>query len=364
MKKISFFISIIFFFSLVIIISCKKNNNNKDDFSKIETEELKKEKENQEINQLIAAYDKLKPDKKKYYNKISSDHPFVKNKIIIKDQIKSFNENTKKVILFGFGDSVTCSTRYGKEGVVTTTGYFTQLADELENINEKKTIATDTSVIQNHYDSLKNIKNPYSKDTYGIIVFTTLGNNFLHPFGIAGIKGGNSQHFKLPKDLEVNEAELFGISLIQLKEIYGPLLRNYLELIYKELKRIFPGGFHLFIANIYDPTDGTGKFEEIHFSGKKNRLPPRKEGLDILNYINKNIIADFSNSHINSSLVDSRKALFGYGITKWGTNEYCYMESIFEDPNELGSKKIKNAFLKSLKKNLPNEIKKMISLKN
>lgn len=370
-----FFIFLIFGF----VIKCdNKNQNEKNDYNnknKIENLDLKQKEikqiknkskiENQEINQLLYQYSNITRDKNTYRNKIKSDHPLVKTKIKIEDLKINSLDHIKKVILFGFGDSVSCSNKYGNGGIVQDFGYFTQLGSHIKGFSEIKTIADDISIIQNHYDSLKRIKYPYPKDIFAVITFTTIGNNFLHPFGIVGRKGGpNKQHFKVPDNLEVNEAELYGVSIKDLKLIYGPLLRNYLELIYAELKRIFPGGFHLFIANIYDPTDGTGRFDEIHFNGKKNRLPYRKEGLEILNYINLNIINDFANSHSNASLVDSNKALLGYGIKKYGTDQYCYMNSIFEDPNEFGSKKIMKANMDSIKNYLPEKIMKLIKFKN
>ncbi len=313
------------------------------------------------ISILLNTANRLSQDTNTYRNAILPTNPLVKKKLKVKD-IKNGLANIEKVMLFGFGDSVSCSNSYGNGGIVGDNGYFTLLANSIKNLHNAKTIATDTSIIQQHLKMLKSITKIFPKDTFAIITFTTIGNNFLHPFGVAGSRGISKRYNKLPGDLTPNEAELYGVSVKNAKKLYGPLFRNYLELIYRELKRIFPGGFHLFIANVYDPTDGTGKLEEVRIGGKDHRLPPWKNALYLLNYFNKFVTGDFVDSHQNISLIDSQEVLNGFGNSKYGTPEYCYIDEIFEDPNLLGSKKIKDEHLRVMKNDLPHEIKIILNM--
>ncbi len=113
----------------------------------------------------------------------------------------------------------------------------------------------------------------------------------------------------------------------------------------ERLRDAFPGGCHVFLANIYDPTDGTG-------STGSTGLPPWPDALPVLRAYNQ-IIARCADRHDFVHLVDIHEPFLGHGIhcTKFWTAHYrssdphyWYAPNI-EDPNDRGYDAIRRLFL-------------------
>ena len=130
-------------------------------------------------------------------------------------------------------------------------------------------------------------------------------------------------------------------------------ITNYeqrLEAIIAQVKQHFPGGCHVFIANIFDPTDGVGDMERAG-------LPVWKDGLKIHASYN-NVIRRCAERNSFVHLVDMHKVFLGHGIhctQFWAAHydrkdpHYWYYVNL-EDPNERGYDVIRRLFLLEISK--------------
>jgi hypothetical protein len=167
-----------------------------------------------------------------------------------------------------------------------------------------------------------------SADLSGIVVITTGGNDIIHSYGRAPPR----------------ECAMYGATLAQAE----PWIRNFRQRLDEMMTTIrgrFPGGCAVFLANIYDPTDGTG---DPGTSG----LPEWPDGLEILGRYNT-IIADCAARHDHVHLVDIRSPFLGHGIHctkpwlphyRWRDPTYWYHVNI-EDPSDRGYDAIRRLFL-------------------
>ena len=158
----------------------------------------------------------------------------------------------QEVVVLGLGDSVT----QGLGASTTGKSYFQRLIknpdDEfpdmrgicLSQVLPKLTplnlaISGTTSIECVDYQLPK--LTTFDDRTFGVVVMTTGGNDVIHNYG------------RTPP----REGAMYGAHRDQIDE----WLRNFesrLEAIADKVQSSFPGGCHIFIANIYDPTDGDG----------------------------------------------------------------------------------------------------------
>jgi hypothetical protein len=110
----------------------------------------------------------------------------------------------------------------------------------------------------------------------------------------------------------------------------------------------FPGGCHIFLANIYDPSDGVGSFSRVH-------LPEWPDGLEIHARYNA-IIAAAAEKHEYVHLVDIHAPFLGHGLycrQPWreyyqdDDPHYWYFVNL-EDPNYRGYDAIRRVMLRRL----------------
>ena len=174
----------------------------------------------------------------------------------------------RKVVLLGLGGSMT-------QGLGTSPGrmYFRRLVtnptDEfadmqgiclsrvlphLEPLNLAISGTTSIECVEYQLPKLT----PYDAQTFGVVVMTTGGNDVIHNYG------------RTPP----REGAMFGARANEIGEWVENFERR-LDTIIDRVRETFPGGCHLFIANIYDPTDGDG---DIQHAG----LPPWPEGLQVV----------------------------------------------------------------------------------
>ncbi|MHC4559918.1 MAG: SGNH/GDSL hydrolase family protein [Planctomycetota bacterium] len=171
--------------------------------------------------------------------------------------------------------------------------------------------------------------------TLGIVVMTTGGNDLIHDYGRAAPK----------------EGAMYGATFEQAQPWISNFERRLNEII-NALTAKFPGGCHVFLANIYDPSDGTGRTAKW-ITG----LPKWPDGLAILKAYNK-IIAKAAQEHENVHLVDIHDAFLGHGIhCKKFWLKHCRLRNahfwygmIIEDPNDRGYDAIRRLFLKEMAK--------------
>ena len=258
--------------------------------------------------------------------------------------------STRPVVLLGLGDSVT-------QGLGASPGftYFTRLtknpADEfadmrgvslkevLPNLESLNLAISGTTSIECVDYQLPKLK-PYESETFGIVVMTTGGNDVIHNYG------------RTPP----REGAMYGARVSEIGEWVENFERR-LDTIIERLRETFPGGCHLFVANIYDPTDGDG---DIQLAG----LPAWPEGLQVIAAYNK-VLARFSERHEDVTLIDMRAEFLGHGVhcTHFWHREYrpadphyWYWDNL-EDPNDRGYDAIRRLFLIEMARTLREQLR-------
>jgi hypothetical protein len=143
---------------------------------------------------------------------------------------------------------------------------------------------------------------------------------------------------------------MYGASLEESK----PWVENFgrrLESTLRQIESRFPGGCEIYIANIFDPTDGLGDAEHAG-------LPRWKDSMMILDAYNLTI-RNVTEKHPNIHLVDIHGNFLGHGIHccqfwlkqfDWHDPHYWYYTNL-EDPNERGYDVIRRLFLIEMAKN-------------
>jgi lysophospholipase L1-like esterase len=165
-------------------------------------------------------------------------------------------------------------------------------------------------------------------NTLGWVVITTGGNDLIHNYG------------KSPP----REQAMYGATWEQAQPwITG--FEGRLEKIIADVTALFPGGCHIFLGNIYDPTDGVG---DIQRAG----LPAWPDGLKIHAAYN-DTIRRCSEKYSQVHLVNLHDNFLGHGIhcaQFWSSHydskdpHYWYYFNL-EDPNERGYDAIRRLFL-------------------
>jgi lysophospholipase L1-like esterase len=170
----------------------------------------------------------------------------------------------RPVLLLGVGDSITA----GLGAASPERSYFERLVQnpphefaDMQEISlsqvlpnlQKHNMALSGSTSLYHLNSLEERLEPQPVETLGLVVMTTGGNDLIHNYGRTAPR----------------EGAMYGATVGQAE----PWITNFAVRLDKMLDVIdqrFPGGCHIFLADIYDPTDGC---EEIGCS----RLAPRDE---------------------------------------------------------------------------------------
>jgi lysophospholipase L1-like esterase len=229
----------------------------------------------------------------------------------------------RPVTLLGIGDSITAG--YGARAGYS---YFDRLArnpgdefDEMRGISLSsvlpglvaRNIAANGTTSLEHWEyRVKDLA--VERDRIGIVCLTTGGNDIIHNYGRSAPR----------------EGAMYGATLEQAR----PWIANYEARLGRMLDRIaesFPAGCHVFVANIYDPTDGAGRIPG---------LPEWKDGLAVLDAYNE-VIARCAAARPSVHLVDIRAAFRGHGIAAWDRWYYTNVE----DPNERGYDALRRVFL-------------------
>jgi hypothetical protein len=243
------------------------------------------------------------------------------------------------VFLLGAGDSITEGF-----GALNGQSYFDRLianpADDCCDMKGKtltavfpkfmsRNIAVSKTVSKQHLEAIQ--KFPVQPDkVFGIVVITTGGNDLIHSYGKS----------------KPAECAMYGATLEEAKPWISNF-RNRLDSMVFAITEKFPGGCEIFIANIYDPTDGCGNTNKL-FTG----FPAWSDGLKILDEYNK-AIADCDKQYRKVHLVDIYTPFLGHGINSkkfWLKNyhpddPYYWYDSNIEDPNPRGYDAIRRAFL-------------------
>ena len=243
------------------------------------------------------------------------------------------------VLLLGLGDSITVGVGASKGFL-----YFERLiknphqdsedmmGKSLSSVFPKlttKNIAVTGSTSLYHSRLIKDLE-IQPPDVLGIVVMTSGGNDIIHNYG----------------DTPPKESAMYGATLDQAK----PWIDNFekrLNQMIIDIKAKFPGGCHIFLANIYDPSDGTGDTTVCFFG-----LPEWPDLLSILKAYN-DIISQCTNRHDNVHLVNIHDPFLGHGFhckKFWrkhyrSSDPHFWYYYIVEDPNDRGYDAIRRLFL-------------------
>jgi lysophospholipase L1-like esterase len=246
--------------------------------------------------------------------------------------------STRPVLLVGLGDSVTAGF-----GAPPPLSYFNRLVsnpgDEFPEMKgiclrsvfpnlKPLNLAISGTVSEEHMGEQLPKLEKAGPETLGIVVMTSGGNDLIHSYGR-----------NPPK-----EGAMFGATWAQAR----PWIEAYekrLDGMFVRIIGSFPGGCHVFIADIYDPTDGVGDIERAG-------LPAWSDGERILEAYNgaiRRAAARFPQVRV----VPMHDAFLGHGMhccqpwraTYRQDNPYYWYFNNLEDPNPRGYDAIRRLFL-------------------
>lgn len=245
----------------------------------------------------------------------------------------------RRVMLLGLGDSITAGF-----GASPGKNYFERLAKNPEdewaemrgislgavfpNLSSNNRSQSGSTSLEHLEYQVKRLP-VQAADVFGVVVMTTGGNDIIHAYG------------RNPPQ----EGAMYGATSKQAQ----PWIENFekrLEEMLDAIARAFPGGHEIFLANIYDPTDGRGTVRLF-------LLPSWPDGLKVLGAYNE-VIARVAARREDVHLVDLHKLFMGHGITcaqfwreTYQSDDpyYWYGAEVFEDPNDRGYDATRRAFL-------------------
>ncbi len=257
---------------------------------------------------------------------------------------EAFNRvwTTRKVHLFGAGDSITA----GLGAKSPSHSFFNRLVqgpgDEfpdmqgvclsavLPNLTFENTAVSGSNSLD-HLAALQEHLREFPADTLGLVVLTTGGNDLIHWYGT-----------KPPR-----EGAMYGATWEQARpwiDAFAVRLAQMLDLISTR----FPGGCHIFLGDIYDPTDGVGDAPSAY-------LPDWPDGLAIHREYNR-VIHQAGSTRPHVHIVPLYATFLGHGIhcrqfyrSTYRPEDptYWYYGNI-EDPNDRGHDAVRRAFLNEI----------------
>lgn len=246
------------------------------------------------------------------------------------------------VRLIGLGDSITAGLGAASPDHTFFNRLFENPSDEFADMQgvclsqvipnmEFENLAISGSTSMEHLQTIEQRLLLQSPSTFGLVVMTTGGNDLIHSYG------------KSPP----RECAMYGATLEQ-AEPWIDSFRKRRDRMHAIVNTRFPGGCEIFIADIYDPTDGVGDAPSVY-------LPHWPDGLYIHARYNQ-AINQFADSHENVHVVPLHKTFLGHGShchQFWRSTyvsedpNYWYYDNI-EDPNDRGCDAIRRVFLNSI----------------
>lgn len=257
--------------------------------------------------------------------------------------IEPFNNiwSNQKTVFLGIGDSVTRGLGADKQNTYfellihnNNETYPDMIGRDLSTVFPNLTFrnyAQDYTTAQDHVE-YQLVKVPqYESDTRGIIVITSGGNDLIHDYGRTPPKDG----------------AMYGCTYKQ-AQIWCENMKQRIDTLLTGLTRKFPGGCEIFLANIYDPTDGYGDPQTMG-------LPRWPDSMKILALANQKI-AELCDKYPHVHLVDIHTPFIGHGIhcDQWWRRTYrkddphYWYYTNLEDPNRRGFDAIRRLFLQEM----------------
>ena len=244
----------------------------------------------------------------------------------------------RNVLLLGLGDSVTAGF-----GVPAAYSYFSRLVanpdDEfpemrgiclsavLPNLTSRNmSVSCSTSI--DHLRHLTDSLEEQPADVFGLVVMTSGGNDLIHDYGRSPPR----------------EGAMYGATFQQAQP-WIAAFENRLGQMIDLIESRFPGGCKIFLADIYDPTDGVGDAQNAGLARWPDGVPIHRAYNDVIG----RVAADRE----SVVLVPMYDAFLGHGIHcthSWrqfyrpDDPHYWYAWNL-EDPNTRGYDAIRRLFL-------------------
>ncbi len=253
--------------------------------------------------------------------------------------------SNSKVVLLGFGDSVTAGF-----GASAGSGYFELLAknddakypemkgQDLTHVFPKLMLDNESisyTISEEHLrDQIPGVR-PFPRNVQGVVVITSGGNDLIHDYGRSAPKDG----------------AMYGCTYAQAMKWKENFWQRLRKIIAGSISK-FPGGCEVFVANIYDPTDGIGDIQDAHILLLLHKWKDDERVLGLFNGVIAEVCAEYPNVH----MVDIHSAFLGHGIHCshwWEKNyrkndpHYWYFENL-EDPNDRGYDAVRRLFLNEM----------------
>ena len=249
---------------------------------------------------------------------------------------------TRRVLLLGIGDSITAGLGARKP----EHSYMQRLAnnpdDEFPDMQglclsavmpnlTTTNLGISGSTSLDHLRVIEEKLEPQEADVLGLVVITTGGNDLIHAYG----------------QRPPREGAMYGATFEQAQ----PWIANFEQRLDQMLDLIearFPGGCQIFLADIYDPTDGVGDAPSVY-------LPHWPAGLAIHAAYNE-IIHRAAKRRENVHIVPLHEEFLGHGShcrQFWRSTyraedpHYWFYDNI-EDPNDRGYDAIRRVFLNAM----------------
>lgn len=247
----------------------------------------------------------------------------------------------RRVLLIGIGDSVTAGF-----GARPGYSYFDRLVknppDEWDDMRGRSLSAvipnlTSRNLAVSGSNSLQHVRQIEEKlekqpeDVFGLVVMTSGGNDLLHWYG------------RTPP----REGAMYGASHAEAQP-WIDAFEIRINQMFQLLQDRLPGGCRIFIADIYDPSDGRGHPESVG-------LPPWPDVVGIHSAYNA-AIQRAASKHSCVRIVPMYDAFLGHGVHcrkfwtthyRFGDPHYWYSFNL-EDPNERGYDAIRRVYLNEM----------------
>ncbi len=171
----------------------------------------------------------------------------------------------------------------------------------------------------------------FDSDIFGVVLITSGGNDLIHDYGRS-----------TPRD-----GAMYGCTIDQ-GRIWTARVQDRLRQILQGVNAKFPGGCEIFLANLYDPTDGLSDPQNFG-------LPRWSDSIKVLAEMNRRI-AELCTEFANVHCVDIHSPFMGHGIHCRDWWRKCYRRQDptwwyspnLEDPNVRGHDAIRRCFLQQI----------------
>jgi lysophospholipase L1-like esterase len=256
---------------------------------------------------------------------------------------QAFNRawSRRKVLLLGVGDSITAGF-----GVPPERTYFEMLLKNppdddpaMQGLNlpavlpnlEAKNIARSGTTSYDHLAYVTSCLKKQPDDVFGLVVITTGGNDLIHNYG----------------KTKPRENAMYGATFEQAKPWIAEFEKR-LDGLLDRLEAALPGGCLIFLADIYDPTDGVG-------DAPVGGLPNWPDCLKILQAYN-DILHRAAEKRKSVILVPLHDTFLGHGFhcrershpNYRPEDPYFWYAGNIEDPNVRGYDAVRRLFLRAI----------------